>query len=391
MDDLPQPSHRARRALPLIASALTAIVVVSLLYLTSGIRSSQSPAGSAPIAVMSGPYLARYDFISPSVGWALVLDYTSFATSFRIFRTTDSASHWQLQYTGQAEGGQTYIHFFDRDHGFAYAGLLYRTVDAGVHWEQMQTPGYFSMFASAALGWSLGAQDHMYSTSDGGVTWKRLPSDLPGSALWRLWPEAWRFLGAVFGGYGAGPEPASFRDTGEGWLGAGYLDSPTVYLTIDGAVTWRAVAIPPPASANNPGYLTTVSVAPGGQVVVLISDETMLLGAYASDDLGKSWRAVTLPPTLSTFADLSFVDAIHWIALRAGYVYKTADAGARWSSVPVSGLPDDWRYVDAHAIDGDHAWWSMIATARSTDSALAMTSDGGRHWKTVNVPNPGLS
>ena len=376
MDDLPQPSHRARRALPLIASALTAIVVVSLLYLTSGIRSSQSPASSAPIAVMSGPYLARYDFISPSVGWALVLDYSSFATSFRIFRTTDSASHWQLQYTGQAEGGQTYIHFFDRDHGFAYAGLLYRTVDAGVHWEQMQTPGYFSMFASPALGWSLGAQDHMYSTSDGGVTWKRLPSDLPGSA---------------FGGYGAGPEPASFRDTGEGWLGAGYLDSPTVYLTIDGAVTWRAVAIPPPASANNPGYLTTVSVAPGGQVVVLISDETMLLGAYASDDLGKSWRAVTLPPTLSTFADLSFVDAIHWIALRAGYVYKTADAGARWSSVPVSGLPDDWRYVDAHAIDGDHAWWSMIATARSTDSALAMTSDGGRHWKTVNVPNPGLS
>ena len=128
-------------------------------------------------------------------------------------------------------------------------------------------------------------------------------------------------------------------------------------------------------------------MAPGGQVVVLISDETMLLGAYASDDLGKSWRAVTLPPTLSTFADLSFVDAIHWIALRAGYVYKTADAGARWSSVPVSGLPDDWRYVDAHAIDGDHAWWSMIATARSTDVALAMTSDGGRHWKTVNVPN----
>src|SRR5439155_798382 len=102
-----------------------------------------------------------------------------------------------------------------------------------------------------------------------------------------------------------------------------------------------------------------------------------------SDDLGKSWRAVTLPPTLSTFADLSFVDAIHWIALRAGYVYKTADAGARWSSVPVSGLPDDWRYVDAHAIDGDHAWWSMIATARfrratSPSSTRPMEARPGR-------------
>src|SRR5207249_9419839 len=164
MDDLPQPSHRARRALPLIASALTAIVVVSLLYLTSGIRSSQSPASSAPIAVMSGPYLARYDFISPSVGWALVLDYSSFATSFRIFRTTDSASHWQLQYTGQAEGGQTYIHFFDRDHGFAYAGLVYRTVDAGVHWAQMQTPGHFATCGRPTLSWSLWSQARCVAT-----------------------------------------------------------------------------------------------------------------------------------------------------------------------------------------------------------------------------------
>src|SRR5438093_13784057 len=102
MDDLPQPSHRARRALPLIASALTAIVVVSLLYLTSGIRPSQSPASKAPIAVMSGRYLARYDFISPSVGWALVLDYSSFAASSRIFRTVDIASHCDLHYTSQA-------------------------------------------------------------------------------------------------------------------------------------------------------------------------------------------------------------------------------------------------------------------------------------------------
>src|SRR5437773_6264637 len=94
--------------------------------------------------------------------------------------------------------------------------------------------------------------------------------------------------------------------------------SPTVYLTIDGAVTWRAVAIPPPASANNPGYLTTVAVAPGGQVVVLISDETMLLGAYASDDLGKSWRAVTLPPTLSRLPARSFAIPFHGSRLGAG-------------------------------------------------------------------------
>ena len=70
MDDLPRPSNRARRALPLIAAAVTAIIVAGLLYLTSGIRSAEAPVSSAPIAVMAGPYAAKYDFISPSVGWA---------------------------------------------------------------------------------------------------------------------------------------------------------------------------------------------------------------------------------------------------------------------------------------------------------------------------------
>jgi len=184
------------------------------------------------------------------------------------------------------------------------------------------------------------------------------------------------------------PLSASFRDTGEGWIGAGYLETPIVYLTLDGTATWRAVAIPKPSSSHNPGYLTTVAVAPGGQVVVLVSDETMLLGAYSSDDLGKTWQALNPPPALSTFADLSFVDATHWIALRAGFVYKTDDAGVTWAHFSPEGLPDDWRYLEARAIDADHAWWAMVGTAKSTESALAMTSDGGLHWKTVNVPRP---
>ncbi len=376
MNELPPLSNRARRALPLIAAALTAIVVAGLLYLNASLRPSATPAGSAPIAIMSGPYSVTYDFINPSVGWALVLDYGSFSTglstSLRIFSTTDGAGHWQLQYTGRAEGGQTYIHFVDRRRGFAYAGVLYRTIDSGVHWETVDAPGMYTTFASPSRGWSLGVEQRMYSTPDGGMTWTRV-ADLP--------------LAAILNPYGE-TFAAKFRDTGEGWLGAGYLESPVVYLTLDGAATWRAVALAPPSSPHNGGYLTTVAVAPGGQVVVLVSDETMLLGAYSSDDLGRSWLALAPPPALSTFADLTFVDATHWIALRAGFVYKTADAGMTWERIEVEGLPDDWRYLEARAIDAKHGWWAMLGTARSMDSALAMTSDGGRHWKTVNVPKP---
>src|SRR5439155_21740630 len=142
MDDLQRPNNRARRALPLIAAAMAAIVVAGLLYLNANLRSPEAVVSPPPIAIMSGPYSARYDFINPSIGWALVLDYSrGFATSFRIFRRTDGASHWNMQYTGQAAGGLAYIHFFDREHGFGYAGILYRTVDAGAHWEQVQAAG----------------------------------------------------------------------------------------------------------------------------------------------------------------------------------------------------------------------------------------------------------
>jgi len=372
MDDFPPPSKRARRALPLIAAALTAMVVAGLLYLNANVRSPRGLVSSAPIAIMSGPYSATYDFINPSVGWALLLDYSSFATSLRIYNTTDGAGRWRLQYAGRAEGGQIYIHFFDRQNGLAYAGFLYRTIDSGVHWQQVEAPGRLSTFASPTRGWSYGFEGQFQSTSDGGMTWTRL-GDLPPAAFFE--PYAAR-------------QAANFRDTGEGWIGAGYLEAPIVYLTLDGAATWNAVPIPLIPSEHSSRYLTAVAVAPGGQVVVLVDDESALLGAYSSDDIGRSWQALHPPPALSSFADLSFVDASDWIAMRAGFVYRTADAGLTWRRVDVQGLPEDWRYLDAHAIDATHAWWSMVATSRSTDSALAMTSDGGRHWKTVNVPKP---
>src|SRR6266566_5104043 len=366
MDEEPRLSNRARRALPLIAAALSAIVVAGLLYLNANVRSPQAPAATAPIAIMSGPYWATYDFLNPSIGWALVLDYSSYSTSLRIYSTTDGAGHWQLQYTGQAEGGRIYIHFFDRHHGFAYAGILYRTADAGAHWEQIDPPGRFFTFASPMRGWSLGFAEHGYATVDGGTTWTPV-ANLPPSAFLDPYGET---------------VSTNFRDTGEGWLGAGNLESPLVYQTLDGAATWRAFAIPFPSAPNGTHYLTRVAVAPGGQVVVLVNDESALLGAFSSDALGKSWQALRPPPALSTFADLSFVDATHWIAMRSGFVYKTADAGATWGRIEVEGLPYDWRYLEARAIDATHAWWAMVGTAKSMDSALAMTSDGGLHWKT---------
>lgn len=185
MSEDPGRSKRARRAVPLIAAAVTVILVAALLYTRAVATPPTRTLNSAPISMMSGPFTATYDFITPSLGWALVLNYSSFSTDFWIFRTTNGAGQWQEQYVGQAKGGRTYIHFFDDQHGFAYVGLAYRTVDGGVHWQSVDIPGSmpYVTFASPTLGWALAFEvgsQHLYKTTDGGMTWTRLPKRLTG-------------------------------------------------------------------------------------------------------------------------------------------------------------------------------------------------------------------
>ena len=143
----PALTPRARRATALIAASLTAIVVVSLLYLHPriGAPSSQpvvKPSPTPPLLV--GPYITNYAFVTPSVGWAVVVNLPE-QTPFWIFKTTDGAKHWVKQYSGHRDAygplsGQ--IKFFDRSHGIVIGGpdAILRTSDGGDHWTRLSVP-----------------------------------------------------------------------------------------------------------------------------------------------------------------------------------------------------------------------------------------------------------
>jgi photosystem II stability/assembly factor-like uncharacterized protein len=368
----------------LIAAAIAVIVVAGVFYIHSVVPAPTAAPTSPHIPVMSGPYAATYDFLTPSLGWALILDYGTFGTTpstrFWVFKTTDGARKWQQQYEGVAEGGRSYLRFFDSDHGFAYAGLSYRTEDGGAHWDTIEVPGStpYVTFATPTLGWAadfeVGSQ-RLYKTTDGGLAWMLLPSKRPAASVLEPNLEI---------------QSSPFRENGEAWLGAGSFPDPIVYLTVDGGANWRTITTPVPSAApSGPGYATGARLVPGGGVLVLASDETgRLLGAFFSSDRGGSWREVTFPVAIKTSDDLSFVDATQWWLLQAGQLYKTTDEGITWTHVSPVGLPDGWSLQAARAIDAQHAWWSMVSSASSTVSALAMTSDGGSHWTTVNVPQP---
>jgi photosystem II stability/assembly factor-like uncharacterized protein len=367
----------------LIAAALASIIVATFLYLRAATPTAPSAELPPATPTLSG-YSAAYDFVTASTGWALVTR----ERQYWIFRTVDGARHWQMQDTGQVAYGEPVVHFVDRTHGeIAFFGgelRMYQTSDAGVHWRPLVVPGeaFAVTFADATNGWALTwnpaarALQLLYS-GDGGETWTE-----------RVWPAGAYWVGR--GGIGA----LAFKAGGQGWIGGDGAE-PRLLGTVDGGSSWRStrVEIPPGALSALPEgtqvFITQLTLMPQRGIFAVVSDLTGDLIGLTSMDSGQTWRTLAPAPEPTRYADISFADDTHWWASRYGYLFKTSDGGQTWQPVGVKPLLADWNYQPAHAIDSMHAWSQMISTAHSTDSALAMTSDGGVTWTSMNVPRPG--
>ena len=398
MDGLEVLSPRARRALPLMAGALAAIVVTGLVYL----HPSFPPSSTTPVAkavpsapVLSAMYSPTFDFVTPSIGWTLVVDSLNKPQHVYVFRTTDGAHHWQQQFSSSSSQFSILsgIQFFDRNRGlisFGSPGHLYRTNDGGNQWMSVALPPYSASaitFSDPSHGWVLTQEPdpsltlHLFATSDGGNKWTELP-----------WPR-W----AVWAGKG-GIGDLQFRPPNDGWLGA-LASQPTVYSTTDGGATWQPHVLPnlpapdlsrggkpiPPGGLGS-AYSTHVTLLPGVGVIAFV-DYDVRGGAYTSFDGGKTWRALALPPPEIGYSDFVFQDSTHWWAMRFGTLWKSSDAGQTWKHV--GQLLDDFDYRP-HVIDAKHAWAELHTStgSRFPVTGLAMSSDAGMHWTYVNVPKP---
>lgn len=377
-DDL-LPAGRARRAVPLIAIALAVAVVAGLLYLRplpAPTAALVSPSPSPP--TVAPAYLPAYDFVTPTLGWAVLEragDPSVAPAVFWIFRTDDSARHWKVQYKGStAEWAGIKIRFFDHSQGLVVlgAGSAYRTSDGGTHWRPITVPhvlGIQIMFSDPVHGWFAGEEVvdgnpgtlELYRTSDGGATWARLPD-----------PPAGDF---------------SFRSTGEGWAAVQkFKGGGDIYATRDGGQTWDRVALPPPTVAENQAQFEAASVRllPGSGVLAVNGN------GFVTFDHGTTWRELAALPARATFAEIAFQDATHWWLMPSGNLYRTSDAGTTWQQVKLQ--IDDWNYVIG-VIDSRHAWallqGGQVAGGAGLATALALTADGGRTWSYAKVPVPG--
>jgi photosystem II stability/assembly factor-like uncharacterized protein len=385
---------RARRAVGLIAVASTVVVVAGLTWLRLSAPAPRPvfPVPS-PTPVVPASYSATYDFISPSIGWAAVTSNADDRAT-KVFKTTDGSRHWQQIYAGTLAAAGAEIHFLDRTHGYIASPNqlgLFRTSDGGVHWKVMSLPSLSGEVTITIADWmhawflkfdgqTPNARFYLYSTEDGGVTWSQRawPNDAfpmaiagrPG-LLFRPGGEGWT------GSSGEMPFVYSTSDGGGSWRAHAIAVSASDFPQGKGA--------PPGMSA----YSVAAQILPKSGVIAFVRDYNGDTIALTSFNEGVSWRTVKAPPGSARFEDITFLDAGHWWAWRSGFLYKTSDAGATWNETKVGPLLDNWNYSPAHVIDAEHAWSSMTFIAKEGVSALSMTTDGGASWNPVNVPNPG--
>jgi photosystem II stability/assembly factor-like uncharacterized protein len=208
-----------------------------------------------------------YDFVTPSVGWAVQDLNTPVAPAggFSVFRTTDGARHWQRQLVLESSFVgfvPVSVLFVDQTHGFIGVGdpfqQLVRTSDGGRSWDSLPLPdGSASVdgigFSNPDQGWLLigGAVSKLYATSNGGTSWRRLP-DSPTDA-----------------------SSLSYRSPTELWMGSSTTSPspPHVYLSEDNGTTWTTVELPPPPGTAWSGdrFLpASLRLLPGGGVVAFI-------------------------------------------------------------------------------------------------------------------------
>jgi photosystem II stability/assembly factor-like uncharacterized protein len=372
-------SQRRRRAVGIGVLALVLIAAAGFAYLRSNVipRTATTEAPS-PTPLLASLNLTTYDFVTPSIGWAVeqLNTPTTPAGGFAVFKTTDGAKHWQKQLDLQSSFVgfvPLSVQFIDQSHGFIAVGdpfeQLNRTTDGGVSWESIPLPANsFRVdgiaFSSSRYGWLLlgGQMPTLYATNDAGGTWRRLP-DPPRDAS------------------GLG-----YRSSNEVWMGsaATSLTAPHVYLSRDAGQTWNEVDLPLPSGSSSAVHYIPASVElpPRNGVVVHIPpfDQPELIAfsrTLTSFDQGATWRDVPAPP-----GRVAYQDGVHWWAIKGTALFKSSDAGQSWTIV-TNALPD-LQYIP-QVLDSKHAWAVTIVVG---GYGLALTSDGGLHWTQATLPHP---
>jgi photosystem II stability/assembly factor-like uncharacterized protein len=134
-------------------------------------------------------------------------------------------------------------------------GVIFTTEDGGKTWRNQKSPVETTLFgvhfADAQRGWATGIEQVLLRTTDGGQTWEK--TDVAGRK------------GFVLGIYDVAVE---------GKVGWAIGDSGLVLHTVDGGVTWKPVDLPIRLAGN---WFRGIALSPGASGIIVGSEGEILL------------------------------------------------------------------------------------------------------------------
>jgi photosystem II stability/assembly factor-like uncharacterized protein len=252
------------------------------------------------------------------------------------------------------------VFFVDRQLGWAVGerGVIWHTQNGGADWT-LQESGVDCrlecvQFVDAGHGWIAGGGTH--PGTDG--SWGCLLSTFDGGRTWQRNRKA--LLPAL--------RKVKFFDADHGWAVArpSALYPSGIVATEDGGRSWRALSGPdtgPVTAADFLDSMTGIASTVRGELLSVQGRE--VVGPTAGPPGVGRIRAVSI----STGSDA-------WLAGGGGLIATTDDAGRSWRTpgpMPAGMAEEfDWRAVDAH---GPFAW-----IAGSPGTRILHTRDGGQSW-----------
>ena len=209
-------------------------------------------------------------------------------------------------------------------------------------------------FPTENNGWTCGRWGTVLYTADGGITWSRQETGTDYTLT-----------------------SISFVDLQHGWAVG---DEGTIIHTADGGNTWKQQKSPVPFFLMGVQFVTPKN----GWIV---TERTHIL---STEDGGENWK-VQFKQDDFILKSISFCDPLNgWAAGEYGLIYHTKDGGKSWVKEAGSFVISETTGI----VQGEDQLFNIaaitpqIAWAVGIDGRVVRTVDGGKTWKSVNVPVP---
>jgi len=241
---------------------------------------------------------------------------------------------------------------------------MWHSTDGGITWLRVpiSSTGFIINsidFVGSQHGWAVGSYGTMMITSDGGRTWKQTSRQTQAEL------QKVSFVNPKFG-YVAGSIGTYDRNTDIRTYGIEILG------TFDGGQTWHR-------RYKDDTSITVWQISTLSEMVALVLvDGNRVLRTI---DGGKNWHEVLYK--LCGPKSVIFTRAgVGWMVGEKLF-YKSTDQGLTWNTpqgIPCGLLEHDWWAIDFAD--------ENVGMAVSEDSAIALTNNGGQTWFDI-TPNPG--